>query len=753
MFKEEALELLPALGAALRQWVAHPDDAQASGESLRLLHTLKGSARLAGAMGLGELAHRMESDIESLGQVNLRASQLEPLLSQCDDMQSALDALDAASEVVFPTPEAMAQAGTHAANTTALVVTSLRPLASQSVRVRSQLLDRLVNQAGEILISRSRVGSRVSQLRASLGDMAANLDRLRRQLRDLELQAETQMQSRLGQHTDHHTPFDPLELDRFTRVQELTRMMSESVNDVATVQLAVHRAVQGAEDDLVAQGHQARELQRDLLRTRMVEFDAVSERLHGVVRQAAKELGKQVRLEVLGGSIEMDRSVLDRLLPAFEHLLRNAVAHGIEDAASRVAAGKPEVGTVTVALQQERNEMMLSFKDDGAGLQMQRIVDKAVAAGRIPAGYALNVDEALSLLLSAGFSTAERVTALSGRGIGMDVVGSEVQSLGGRIEAKTAPGQGTEFVLVLPLTTSIHSVVMLRLGDFTMGVPSNLMESVQRVPLQTLAQAYADKTLDVAGQAIPFYWAGALLQQQPTRIPEANTKSVPVAVFRSAGQRVAMHVDEVLGNREVVVKNLGRQLSRLAGLTGVSVLASGAVVLLYNPVALANVYGDTARAAQSDSSSSPSAASGAPTLHQVTDHRPLVLVVDDSVTVRRVTQRLLVREGFRVALAQDGFQALEMLADELPAVILSDIEMPRMDGFELVRNLRANPVYASLPVIMITSRIAQKHRDHANALGVDHYLGKPYPEDELLGLVRDYCAESDSGTADFLITP
>jgi chemosensory pili system protein ChpA (sensor histidine kinase/response regulator) len=754
VFKEEALELLPALGAALRQWVEQPDAAQARGEALRVLHTLKGSARLAGATALGELAHGMESEIEALGFVDLQADQIEPMLAQCDALQTSLDGLDAATEVDLSTFDTEAQAGAPLVTPSAVAAlgTASRPLAGQSVRVRSQLLDRLVNQAGEILISRSRLGTRMSQLRASLGDMDANLERMRHQLRDLELQAESQMQSRLGQRTENDASFDPLELDRFTRVQELTRMMAESLNDVATVQQGVQRAVQGAEDDLVAQGLQARELQRDLLHTRLVEFDTVSERLHGVVRQAAKELGKPVRLEVQGGSTEIDRSMLERLLPAFEHMLRNAVAHGIEDAASRQAAGKPEVGSVTVALHQERNEMVLSFRDDGAGLQMQRILDKAVAAGLLPAGHVLTVDEALGLLLSAGFSTAQQLTELSGRGIGMDVVGSEVQSLGGRIEAKTVPGQGTEFILVLPLTTAIHSVVMLRIGDFSIGVPANLMDSVQRISAQALAQAYADKALNVAGQAIPFFWAGALLQQ-PAHRPETASKSVPVAVFCSAGQRIAMHVDEVLGNREVVVKNLGPQLSRMPGLTGVSVLASGAVVLLYNPVALAHVYGESVHAMEAATTADAVAPGGSAVLRHATERRPLVLVVDDSVTVRRVTQRLLVREGFRVALAQDGFGALEMLADEVPAVILSDIEMPQMDGFELVRNLRANPAFAHVPVIMITSRIAQKHRDHAKALGVDHYLGKPYPEEQLLALVRDYCAEPASGDADFLTTP
>jgi chemosensory pili system protein ChpA (sensor histidine kinase/response regulator) len=233
------------------------------------------------------------------------------------------------------------------------------------------------------------------------------------------------------------------------------------------------------------------------------------------------------------------------------------------------------------------------------------------------------------------------------------------------------------------------------------------------------------------------------LLQSSTVSRETRTKTLPVAIFRSAGQRVALHVDEVLGNQEVVVKNLGPQLSRLPGLTGMSVLASGAVVLIYNPVALATVYGEKARQLMR-----PTEPAGAPTAGQEAlaslvagvPQAPLVLVVDDSITVRRVTQRLLKREGFRVALANDGLQALERLQEEKPAVVLSDIEMPRMDGFDLVRNIRGDEALRDLPIIMITSRIAEKHREHARDLGVDHYLGKPYSEDELIGLVRQYCA-------------
>jgi chemosensory pili system protein ChpA (sensor histidine kinase/response regulator) len=630
--------------------------------------------------------------------------------------------------------------------TTAL--TPARTAANQAVRVRSQLLDRLVTQAGEVMITRSRLESELKQLRGSLGDLTGNLDRLRTQLREIEVQAESQMQSRMAQAKDSAAGFDPLEFDRFTRVQELTRLMAESVNDVATVQRSIHRVVEATEDDLIAQARQTRELQRDLLRTRMVEFEGISDRLYRVVRLAAKESGKQVKLDIVGGSIEMDRGVLDRMTPAFEHLLRNCVAHGIEAPDARTTAGKDATGSIAIHVRQEGNDVSVEFQDDGAGLNIARIRQKAVENGLITADQQISEADACNLIFLPGFSTAQQVTELAGRGIGMDVVRAEVNALGGRIETTTQPGRGTSFKLVLPLTTAVTQVVMVRSGKFSIGVPANLVELVRRASQKEVQSAYNTGSFEFGGEWLPFFWSGALLQAS-RRSAEPQGKTLPVVVFRSAAQRVAVHVDEVLGNQEVVVKNLGPQLARLPGLAGMTVLASGAVVLIYNPVALAQVYGEQARLLSSDAAqpevleqaSQPVApvalAPAAPAV-------PLVLVVDDSITVRRVTQRLLVREGYRVALAADGLQALERLAEELPSVVLSDIEMPRMDGFDLARNIRGDARLAHLPIVMITSRIAEKHREHAKELGVNHYLGKPYSEEELLSLVKHYCTQAVS---------
>ncbi len=798
IFEEEALELFPATASALRQWIARPANMSARGEVLRGLHTFKGSARLAGAMRLGELAHRMESSVESIPHEGAQPTDIEALMAQLDGMQHNFDVLrnpalaneaaaqpmakPAASAAPTGSSEASVVSGLAAASTAA-AVTQLKPVATaaggtiapaaamraapgQTVRVRAQLLDRLMNQAGEVMITRARLEAELSQLRGSLSDLSGNLDKLRLQLRELDVQAESQMQTRLQQTKETEAAFDPLEFDRYTRVQELTRMMAESVNDVATVHRNIQRTIESTEDDLIMQARQTRDLQRDLLRTRMVEFEGISERLYRVVRQAGKDAGKQVKLDILGGTIEMDRGVLDRMTPAFEHLLRNCVAHGIETAEARTAVGKSASGEIIITLHQEGNDVSIEFRDDGAGLNIARIREKAIAQGLIGHDAAMADSDAANLIFTPGFSTAAQITELSGRGVGMDVVRSEVVALGGRIETATSAGQGTSFKLVLPLTTAVTQVVMMRIGELAIGIPANLIEIVRRATQKELQSAYNSGSYEFGGESLPFFWAGALLQHSSASI-EPATKTLPVAVFRSAAQRVALHIDEVLGNQEVVVKNLGPQLSRLPGLAGMTVLASGAVALIYNPVALATVYGQQARAMSFDpaqphaleSQSQPQDISDAqprdlsgnaqPVVPLVPANPasispptvPLVLVVDDSITVRRVTQRLLQREGYRVSMAADGLQALERLAEELPSVILSDIEMPRMDGFDLLRNVRGNAQFKHLPTIMITSRIAEKHREHAFELGANHYLGKPYNEEELLSLIRRYARE------------
>ncbi len=809
IFEEEADELLPQLQSRLRDWLDRPADAEAPMACMRTLHTLKGGARLAGALRLGEVAHRLETDIEALAAGgSAGVEDIEPLMARVDVMSAIMDALRHAG-AVHPAPLAAAlQAAppqpalagladaapgsvppsadeplpdVDAADQTAIEPTPPAPAASEPaapaladaqalaapepvdlppeidwqrfsldaageaaapervavggavVRVRAALLDRLVNQAGEVSITRARIDSDVKLLQGSLNDLTDSLDRLRKQLREIELQAETQISTRIEAAKAAAQSFDPLEMDRYTRFQELTRFMAESVNDVATLQRSLQRTLQSSEDELAAQARLTRELQDDLLRTRMVEFDSLAERLQRTARQAARETGKQVRLEIVGGAIEIDRGVLERMAGSFDHLLRNSVAHGVETPAQRVAAGKDASGAVTVTVAQAGNEVAVEFGDDGAGLDYARIRQRALERGLLAADAPATDAELAQFIFTPGFSTAETVTEIAGRGVGLDVVRAEVNAMGGRVETFSEPGQGTRFKLLLPLTTAVTQVVLLRCGERQVAVPSPLIEIVRRVPTAEVERAYRELSMPFADGAVPFYWLDALLR--PGSRSQLSGRAQTVVVIRSAMQRVVVHVDEVVGNTEVVVKNVGAQLSRLPGLAGVTLLPSGVVSLIYNPVALATLYGEAARAGMQQATAPPGAAGAAVSEQQ---RAALVMVVDDSLTVRRVTQRLLVREGYRVVTAKDGLEALERLAGERPVILLSDIEMPRMDGFDLLRNVRADARLAGLPVVMITSRTAQKHRDYAMQLGADHYLGKPYAEEELLTLVARY---------------
>jgi chemosensory pili system protein ChpA (sensor histidine kinase/response regulator) len=796
IFAEEAQELLPKLAAHLRAWEESPElQAEAFG-ALRALHTLKGSARLAGAMRLGELAHRLESAFEQrVGGRSVSPPTMAMLHSGVDALVEEFQRLQrepiaavpapVSAPAAVPTPAAPAVAPAapvvEAAAAAPPPATPVAPVAAPdagirqhvpkalsdaapaaidwsrfatatpsrvpraaeaiagnpataTVRVKAPLLDRLVNQAGEVSITRSRLEGEVAQMRASLRELTENLDRLRHQLRDIELQADTQIASRLEASKSASADFDPLEMDRFTRFQELTRMMAESVNDVAAVQRSLTQTVQSAEDEMAAQGRLTRALSEDLLRARMVPFDALSERLYRVVRQAAKETSVQVRLNVEGSSIELDRSVLDRMAGAFEHLLRNAVVHGIESPDARRAQDKDPVGTIDVTLTQQGNEVRIQIRDDGHGLDLQRIEERGRRNGLIAVDAKPSDAELANLIFAPGFTTIDAVTELAGRGVGMDAVRTDVTALGGRIETASAPGRGTAFTLLLPLTTAVTRVVQLRCGPLTVAMPASLVEVVRRAGNAEVEQAYLRGSYRDGTEDVPFFWLGALLQSSSHGVLSGKTASV--VLVRSAEQRVALHVDQVLGNQEVVVKNLGPQLARLPGLAGMSLLPTGEVVPIYNPVALAAVYGQR-----------PGSDAAAPRLPELVEEvpqpkLPLVLVVDDSLTVRRVTQRLLVREGFRVVVAKDGLDALEQLELERPAVMLTDIEMPRMDGFDLLRNVRHDPRWQGLPVIMITSRIAQKHRDLAHQLGADHYLGKPYDEEQLIALIRENVAKT-----------
>ncbi len=769
VFLEEAADLAPRIGQELRDWRAHPAERQLPLSVARLLHTFKGSARMAGAMGLGELTHSMEARVSVAAQLGtipesvfdglehsfdrigvllerLTRTQLANSADNCsaagtppDDrsFSGGLSAMPAPADRSQALPDAMPaqwSSHLHADLTGGAILPANATRTPLLLRVRAERVEQLVAGAGEVAIARARLAGEVRAMRSTGRDIATNLARLKTLSRELEIQAQSQMQSQMVQHMGPGDSLDPLEFDRFTRLQELTRFIAESAGDVATLQHNISRNLDTCESALDSQARMTRALQDGLMSVRMLAFASLNERLFRVVRLTARESAKRVKLDIRGDKVELDRGVIERIIGPLEHLLRNAVVHGIESTPQRLAAGKPAAGELTLDIRQEGNEVSLTLRDDGRGLDIGALRAKAIAAGLIKADLLLADSQIVQFAFASGVSTAENVTESAGRGVGLDVVRSEVAALGGRVDVSFEPDKGTTFSIHLPLMVAVMHVLVVRCGGQQFALPTMMVSQVRAVAAPSLARLYEVGRVDWRGEAFPMHDLRALLGmgEQTERPPQRHT---PIILIRGGTQRIAVEVDEIVGHEEVVVKNIGTQVARVTGITGAAVRGGGAIVLILDPVQLARRAPANRSVAASVGKSKSDAASEA---------AASVLVVDDSATVRKVTNRILTRQGYNVIEARDGLEALEKMRIALPSVMLLDVEMPRMDGFEVLRRLRDEAAWQDIPVIVITSRTAEKHRRMAMDLGASVFLGKPFEEQDLLAQVaRVTVKESD----------
>ena len=734
VFIEEADDLSPMIGAGIRAWREHPNDDLQVQSLRRLLHTMKGSSRMVGAMRIGEIAHEMEDRVLAAVKLRNQPGYWDSLETDFDRITVMLEELRSGKVIPLAVGRRMedqADVEEKVVDRRALIIGTERALVGSMLRVRSDVVDRLVNEASEISVARLHMETELRFFKEGLQDLSSSVARLRQQLREVEIQAESQMQAQVSFAKDGTESFDPLEFDRFTRLQELTRFMNESVHDVQTVQQTLLKNLDEVSAAMAGQARINRELQQGLMNVRMVPFSSIADRLYRIVRQTGKEINKRANLELVGSSVELDRSVLEKMTAPFEHLLRNAMVHGLEKDQERSLGGKNPIGEIRLSVRQESNEVLFDLTDDGAGLNFTALREKAIAKGLLDSGAKVSDDQLAQLIFTTGLSTATEITEIAGRGIGMDVVRSEIAALGGRIDVSSKRGLGTHFIIHLPLTLAVMQALMVRSGDAVYAIPSTMVEQVSQVKSADMERLHLERRVEWQGKVYPLHYMPHLLGN--IEQPLENLPRNPVLLLRSAEQRIALHVDELMGNQEVVVKNIGPQLARLSGVSGATVLGNGRVVLILNPTQLAQRIGSTSMAGAKAKAVQES---GVQPLHT----QPLVMVVDDSLTVRKVTTRMLTRAGYRVVTAKDGVDALEQLEQFTPQVMLLDIEMPRMDGFALARQLRRDPRTQNLPIIMITSRTADKHRDYAKQLGINTYLGKPYQEDILLQNIADFVA-------------
>ena len=755
MFIEEARELLQPCHALLSQQRSDP---QAALALLHRIETLKGSARLAGQHELAEQARHLEQALHQTGVEQQPVLQeilasLQAGIEQLADGQS-IDPVDwsvplvpAEQPLVELPPRAVGDSsertladvrrilreamGVDQADSAA----AARPGVQESVKVPANLLEELVNLAGETSIFRGRVEQQVSDISHTLGDMESTIERMRDQLRRLDMETQAQILSRHQEEIEQgYEDFDPLEMDRYSQLQQLSRSLFESASDMLDLKETLATRSRDAETLLLQQARVNTELQEGLMRTRMVPFERLLPRLRRVVRQVSAEVGKQVNLVVGNAEGEMDRSVLERMMGPLEHMLRNAVDHGIELPALRTELGKAEAGQISLDLQREGGEIVLRLSDDGRGVDLAAVRRKAMERGLMSADADLTDQEVLQFILEAGFSTAQEITQISGRGVGMDVVNSEIKQLGGSMLLHTAPGEGTTFIIRLPFTVSVNRALMVHSGDDLYAIPLNTIEGIVRVSGYELEAYYAPDAppFEYAGRRYELRYLGDLLGtgQQPRL--SGHSLPLPVILIRGAEHSIAVQVDALAGSREIVVKNLGKQFAVVPGISGATILGDGRVVVILDVLAV--IRAQHARAQYQQQIEQPKAAEARATL---------VMVVDDSITVRKVTSRLLERHGMEVVTAKDGMDAIARLQDLQPDIMLLDIEMPRMDGFEVATLVRHDERLHDLPIIMITSRTGEKHRERARSLGVNEYLGKPYHETQLLELIGTLVGRDD----------
>ena len=738
IFLEEAADILDSSGSALVRWQAEPGNRQEVETLLRDLHTLKGGARMVEIGPIGDLAHELEFLYEGLSAGLLAPTpELFALLQGCHDRLAQM--IDAVAEglpvgsvdklieriksLVHPSDEPVTPVALPAGKAEAVA-----DPAADMVKISADLLDDLVNLAGETSIFRGRIEQQVKDARIALNEMETTIERMRDQLRRLDSETQGRLLSRQQAEAERlgYEEFDPLEMDRHSQLQQLARALSESASDLLDLKDTLERRNQDAHNLLQQQARINTELQEGLMRTRMVPFERMLPRLKRIVRQVAGELGKDVEFIVGNAEGEMDRNVLERMAAPLEHMLRNAVDHGLESREVRLAAGKPEKGRITLDLTHEGGDIVFDMRDDGAGVPLEAVRRKAIKRGLLAPHQEMSDRDVLQFILQPGFSTAEKITQISGRGVGMDVVHEEVRQLGGSMVIDSTPGMGVHFRIRLPFTVSVNRALMVHCSDDQYAIPLNTIEGLVRVLPHELAGHYQQDPAhyEYGGQRYELFYLGDLLHTASRPKLLGQYQPVPVLLVHCNERRVAVHVDAMAGTREIVVKGLGPQFSGVQGVTGATILGDGHVVLIIDLLAHIRARQPALPAQEVD----------APLiLNDPLKKRPLlVLVVDDSVTVRKVTSRLLERNGMNVLTAKDGIDALAILEEHTPDLMLLDIEMPRMDGFEVAIQIRNDPRLLRLPIIMITSRTGQKHRDRAMAIGVNDYLGKPYQESVLL---------------------
>ncbi len=767
---QDAPDQLERLLGYLDELAAGNADASRLIEAQRIAHTFKGSGNIIGLPGIGRISHRLEDVMEwtleqcQAGEKSNPAAvrDMRHAVGVLQQMVGHLQGEDAApggavaclqrlidwvnwirqgvASLQSPAALAAQSAMNTIANNADLVPANAENAARneaqsadvQMLRVGVDRLSRVLRRSTQSIVASQRVGQLVRTAHDRLSSIETSHMELSRRLRELEQTVDKQVVQLRGQK-DAGENFDPLEMDRYDALYSLSRFVTEAVQDELELAREARNQVAAAQQIIRDEDQFQREQYRDLLAARLVPVKSILPRLKRNVAQTAASTQKQAQLKIMGENTTLDADVLTRLTEPLLHLLRNAVDHGLETPEDRLLLGKSSMGTITLSFRRVGQDVELVCADDGKGLDLPTIYDKAVEYGLIDAGAKLSEDEVRRLILRPGFSTKGEVTEVSGRGVGMDVVNDRVSGLKGQLEIESSPTAGSRFIVRVPVSSGAVQALIVRCAQEEVALPSDQV-------LQALAADEASIVLQGEGGApvlrhldhdYPVYSLGVWLGfEEPSGM---DLKGKPAVLCRGAGQTVALVVDAVVDARELILQDVGRLTRRIAGVVGGALRNDGRPMFLLDVAALERASHVVRRAGSS-----------LVMRRRMAVQRTRVLIVDDALSVRRSMEQLLLDAGYDVISAADGFLALEALRSQTPAIVLTDLEMPNLNGLELTKRLRELPQFMGTPVVMITSRASDKHRILAEEAGVDLYLTKPYTDAALIEHVKRLTSQDAS---------
>ncbi|WP_180082162.1 Hpt domain-containing protein [Acinetobacter sp. YH12201] len=756
-FWEEAEEILESTDSLLKQWFEQRSDRSLLLQLQRAAHSLKGGARMVENEPVGAIAYQLETTFERFAVHQFNSNVYDLLLqttlawlkqaifehdySNFDSVKLSLESIEFV-DVIAQLPKRVAESDTLS---TAKVfefvqgdgteppammgewdTSNQQDNSNEMIRISADLVEKMIDLSGENAINRSRIEMDLGQFSNTLNEMELAIKRLADQLRRMEGELESQIIAKHGDNS-RYADFDPLEMDQYSSLNQLSKSLAESASDLVDFKTTLSEKIRDTEGLLLQQSRIQAEIQESLMRTRLVPFDRLLPRLQRIVRQTSSTLNRPAELVVQNTEGELDRNILERLVTPFEHMLRNAIDHGLEDTHVRHELQKPEVGKIVLNISRQGTDVLVSFSDDGKGIDETKIKEKALSLGLIKADQSMDKQEILQLIFHPGFTTAKGVTQISGRGVGLDVVQSEIKALGGHISIDSELGKGTTFTIRVPTTVAVSDALMVKSGDQQFAISLAQIDRIVRIAPSALEKYFNSKDdfFKIDNTSYKLRYLSEFVSNQPLPRLSNVAHSLPVLLIKgNSGQTIALLVDQLIGSRaQIVVKPIGQQFSSVGAVAGATILGDGQVCLILDGQNIARQIQNTQRLKHVSDQREHS---------RYSNTRRLIMIVDDSVTVRKVTSRLLERQGFDVVTAKDGIDAMEQLENVKPDLMLLDIEMPRMDGFEVTNLVRHHDVHQNLPIIMITSRTGEKHRKRAFSLGVTHYMGKPFQEAELL---------------------